>query len=276
MVVTGALEGVKLITPGPDSFLQRTLTADPAGRPSSVTLPESVPARIKFGVAPAAMAQQKQLQQIQRLSQQSQQKRSDEAYAAFNAGDYARAYSIALPLAGEGFMEAQTLVGYLFEFGYGTGQSYEEAMYWYRRAADQGSDYGQYRVGVLYDYGSGVPEDDFEAAYWFQQAADKGNLDAQNSLAYMYEVGAGVAQDLAQAVKWYRRAADGGLALVLLVCAIPALDRFAALDGLKGRFNGVHSTAVKGAPALQKVQRRVGHGARDGARPVRRRKQAIP
>ena len=44
-------------------------------------------------------------------------------------------------------------------------QSFEQALRYYRKAADQGSDYAMNRIGMFYDNASGVPEDDAEAVY---------------------------------------------------------------------------------------------------------------
>ena len=45
---------------------------------------------------------------LQPVLAQTQQERSDQAFAAFNKGDYNKAYSLARPLADEGFLDGGT------------------------------------------------------------------------------------------------------------------------------------------------------------------------
>ena len=64
------------------------------------------------------------------------------------------------------------------------------------------------RVGVAHHKGQGVQQNDEEAVHWFRLAADKGHAPAQFLLGFAYLSGRGVGQDDAEAVRWYRRAAD--------------------------------------------------------------------
>lgn len=69
---------------------------------------------------------------------------------------------------------------------------------------------GQYHLGWMYYYGTGVTQDYDEAVNLFRLAADQGNSVAQCSLGEMYEKGEGVAKDNAQAVDLCRKAAEEG------------------------------------------------------------------
>jgi hypothetical protein len=60
----------------------------------------------------------------------------------------------------------------------GVRQSIEEAMKWYRRAADQGLAIAQFNLGFGYASGQGVPQDDVMAHKWFSLSAAQGNQDA--------------------------------------------------------------------------------------------------
>ena len=60
--------------------------------------------------------------------------------------------------------------------------NYEKAIYYYRMAAEQGDDVGQYNLGTMYDYGTGVDENENTAIYWYRKAARQGNWDAQERL----------------------------------------------------------------------------------------------
>lgn len=58
--------------------------------------------------------------------------------------------------AERGDVDAQFNLGWRYETGDGVGQDWVQAVYWYRKAADQGHDYAQNNLGVCYDNGNGV------------------------------------------------------------------------------------------------------------------------
>jgi TPR repeat protein len=62
----------------------------------------------------------------------------------------------------------------------------------------------------MYANGRGVPEDDQQAVAWYRKAAEHGLPDAQYSLGLAYEAGRGVPQDLTLAMAWFRKAAEQG------------------------------------------------------------------
>ncbi len=74
--------------------------------------------------------------------------------------------------------------------------------------ANEGHASAQYSLGFLYDYGEGVTQDYNEAAKWYRMAAEQGLARAQFSLGIMIESGTGVARDLARSYKWYSIAAE--------------------------------------------------------------------
>ncbi|MBR5333801.1 MAG: toll/interleukin-1 receptor domain-containing protein, partial [Alistipes sp.] len=94
----------------------------------------------------------------------------------------------------------------------GKTKSYEEAVKWYRKAAEMGHATSQYNLGYCYENGHGVTKDYSEAVKWYRKAAEQGHANAQCSLGYCYNCGQGVTKDLIEAVKWYRKAAEQGLA----------------------------------------------------------------
>jgi TPR repeat protein len=95
----------------------------------------------------------------------------------------------------------------LFYTGRGVLQDYDEAMKWWRKAANQGSADAQHFLGMMYYNGEGVPQDYTQAANWIRRAAEQGDFQAQSSLAIMYDKGQGVPQDYVQAYKWINLAA---------------------------------------------------------------------
>jgi hypothetical protein len=88
-------------------------------------------------------------------------------------------------------------------------QSYEAAVQWYRRAADQGDAVAQFNLGVRYDNGQGVPQNYEEAARWYRLAAQQGQARAQSNLGVLYANGQGVPKDVILAYMWLTVAVAG-------------------------------------------------------------------
>jgi TPR repeat protein len=63
----------------------------------------------------------------------------------------------------------------------------------------------------MYANGRGVAQDDQQAVAWYRKAAEQGLADARYSLGLAYENGRGVPQDNTQAIAWFRKAADQGV-----------------------------------------------------------------
>jgi TPR repeat protein len=137
----------------------------------------------------------------------------DEAKAAYDRREFAKAYAEFRPLAEQGDAGAQFNLGQMLYNGEGVSRDYKEAAKWYRKAADQEHTQAQFLLGFLYLGGQGVEEDKGEALKWFRKAADRGEAFAQMLLGEIYAHGDhGVKQDYAEAVNWYSKAADQGLA----------------------------------------------------------------
>lgn len=77
-----------------------------------------------------------------------------------------------------------------------------EAVKWYRAAAEQGDVIAQIGLGVSYYRGDGVLQDSAEAAKWYERAAAYGDQNAQGRLADLYARGVGVSQDKVTALMW--------------------------------------------------------------------------
>ena len=84
----------------------------------------------------------------------------------------------------------------------------EQALAWYRLAAEHGSGPGQRAVGEFYHKGRGIPANPSEAARWYRRAADADDVRAQYLLGEMYFTGTGVPQDYPSAYVWYSLAAS--------------------------------------------------------------------
>ncbi|KAF9970316.1 hypothetical protein BGZ73_006996 [Actinomortierella ambigua] len=103
-----------------------------------------------------------------------------------------------------------THLGWMHDVGRGVPQHAEEALVWYRKAAELGHETALNNIGVMYKYGRGVEASDETAAEWYRKAAEQGYASAQFNLAESYKYGTGVEKDYVEAVAWYRRAAGQG------------------------------------------------------------------
>ena len=82
-------------------------------------------------------------------------------------------------------------------------KSDEDAVKWFRKAAEQGNLEGQFNLGIAYYHGFGVKKDLTEAVTWFRKAAEQGYGDAQYILAAAYQNGiGGMPKDIVQADLW--------------------------------------------------------------------------
>lgn len=187
--------------------------------------------------------------------------------AAYENNDFEKTFTILMPLAKAGNLEAQILIADLYFSGLGVERDVAEAAKWYRPSAEQGNPvaqnnlasciadenpekaikwliasaeqdfpFAQYALGDIYsgeiDY---FPNDsvkkfrsDSLALKWYHEAAAHGDNMAFHRLGEMYANGRGVAKDEEQAVKWYLKAAKNDHELSQKVLAQ------AYLEGLLG------------------------------------------
>ena len=137
-----------------------------------------------------------------------------------------------MALAEEGDATAQMKVGLAFD----KEENYEEAVLWYRKAAEQGVSEAQNNLGVMYKDGQGVKQDFKEAARWFLLAALQDNTLAQLNLGWLYHAGKGLTQNADSARYWYLQAAQKGHATAHLNLGILNLqqeDTIAAIHCLQ-------------------------------------------
>ena len=104
----------------------------------------------------------------------------------------------------------QFKLGSRYYNGDGVAQDYSQAVYWYRKAAEQGDAEAQYNMGVCYENGQGVDKDYAQAVCWYRLAAEQGLADAQFNLGVCYYKGLGTSKDKAQAIYWFEKVAGQG------------------------------------------------------------------
>jgi TPR repeat protein len=97
----------------------------------------------------------------------------EDAWTAYERGDYATAVQIWRPRAEEGVAVAQNNLGLMYYNGQGVPQDYGEAAKWYRLAAEQGNATAQSNLASMYYSGEGVPQDYVQAYMWADLAASR-------------------------------------------------------------------------------------------------------
>ncbi|MEM7072770.1 MAG: tetratricopeptide repeat protein [Pseudomonadota bacterium] len=100
--------------------------------------------------------------------------------------------------------------GLQYEKGDGVEQDYDQAVYWYRKAAEQGFAIAQSNLGWMYEVEKGVVRNYAQAPHWYRKAAKQGNALAQNNLGLMYDQGRGVVKSDQTAYLWFALAAAHG------------------------------------------------------------------
>ncbi len=168
-----------------------------------------------------------------------------EGVQAMERQDYETALAEIRPVAESGSPAAQYVLGLIYDRGYVGQADPLQAMVWYRRALEQGTDQAataliqmvaegrglgdradelvalyedaetgdtpaQLALARAYDDGLGMPVNRAEAARWYAMAAHAGNSAAMVRLGELLATGDGVDADPAGAVGLFRRAADAG------------------------------------------------------------------
>lgn len=78
-------------------------------------------------------------------------------------------------------------------------RDHEQAMFWLRKAADQGDASAQTSLGSIYEIGRGEVQDYAQAARWYSLAAQNNDCVAQAGFAWLYGSGHGVPKDFVKA-----------------------------------------------------------------------------
>ena len=153
-----------------------------------------------------------------------------------------------------GNADAQFNLGIAWINGSAGTVNYDQARYWWEKAAAQGQRIAQYNLGVLYDEGRGVSQDYRLAAQWYRKAAQQGFISAQYNLGNLYRDGKGVPQNAYIARDWQEKAAAQGDRDAMY--ALGSLYRQGALgisdDGQHAlAFYWLEQAAMRGHPQAQ-------------------------
>ncbi|HET7106387.1 MAG TPA: tetratricopeptide repeat protein [Candidatus Acidoferrum sp.] len=116
--------------------------------------------------------------------------------------------------AENGVPEAQFWLGEAFDQNLWFGVTdKQEALKWYRWAAESHQPDAEAELGSHYESGDGVEQNYIQAGYWFRKAAEHvpnlgGAGQGRNNLGNLYLEGHGVPKDYVQAYMWFSLAGN--------------------------------------------------------------------
>ena len=135
---------------------------------------------------------------------------------------YEQLFDLSKKLAHKGNPYAQFFIGNIYAQGIGDVPiNPEEAIKWWKKAAEQGNEEAQHNLGVLYEKGwvmykrgwKVVPDKDYtKSVQWYTKAAEQGNMYSQYNLGLMlmHEKGKGIHININEIIKWWKEAAKQG------------------------------------------------------------------
>ncbi|NQT16223.1 MAG: SEL1-like repeat protein [Planctomycetes bacterium] len=126
------------------------------------------------------------------------------------AENYQEAVAWYRKAAEQEYAPAQNALGFCRDRGLGVPQGIAEAVGWYRKAAEHGFPSAQCSLAFCYASGRGVKKDRRKAMAWYRKAAEQEHARAENVLGRYYQYGRGVTKDPGEAFRWYRKAAEQG------------------------------------------------------------------
>ena len=133
-----------------------------------------------------------------------------EGIAAYERGDYPRAFAILDDLALDADPTALAKAGRMYELGQGTPKNVDEALRYYREGAALGNAEAQASLGHMYLNGTGVARDQSEGLRLMRQAAEQGDGAAIYLLASVFLDGEGVEKDTQRGMSLLEVAAEKG------------------------------------------------------------------
>ena len=121
--------------------------------------------------------------------------------------NYEKSFDYYMEAAMKEDVAGQANIASLYMKGNGTEKNEEEAIKWYKKAAEQGDYHSEYAIGQYYE----CEGNDIKLAIeWYRKAAEQGYVDVQMKMKNCYENGEGLEKDLTQAFEWAEKAAIQG------------------------------------------------------------------
>jgi uncharacterized protein len=152
---------------------------------------------------------------------------------AYSRGDFATAARELRPLADEGHVMAQYLLGATLLNGKPALFDLAGAEAWLKKSADQGGVAAMRDLGRL-NWFAKSPSDPAQAAQWLRQGAERGDAESQHLLGLLYLDGKGVERQAAEAYKWLVLAAERGHVLSSVILR-ESRDKFSDRERAEGQ-----------------------------------------
>jgi len=108
---------------------------------------------------------------------------------AFSAQDYDKAFEAWLPLANNGYIDAQVTIAFLYRTGSGTKKNIELSNYWYELAAKSGHLEAIYQLAEAYRLGDGYEKNTEKAKEYYVKSLCGGFLTSRHGLVALYQSG---------------------------------------------------------------------------------------
>jgi uncharacterized protein len=125
--------------------------------------------------------------------------------------DYKKSINLYTQAAEMGHIPSQNALGEFNSYGtYSVLKNPKKGVYWFEKAAKQGSARAQYSLGIIYMGNDGITQDDKKSFYWTKKAAEQGYTLAEYNLGGYYIMGKGVIKSLKDAAYWVKKAYEGG------------------------------------------------------------------
>uniref|UniRef100_U9SX76 Protein kinase domain-containing protein n=1 Tax=Rhizophagus irregularis (strain DAOM 181602 / DAOM 197198 / MUCL 43194) TaxID=747089 RepID=U9SX76_RHIID len=115
-----------------------------------------------------------------------------------------KAFKLILKAAKGDYPIAQVYLSISYRYGIGTEIDYSSAIYWIKKAVNNGSICGQLYLANYYGYGIGTDVDPNKAFYWYQMSANNNKI-ALIYLGKCYEFGKGVEKNESKAFEIYTK-----------------------------------------------------------------------
>lgn len=136
-----------------------------------------------------------------------------QAVAAYDAGDYGRAFDLWLPLGRSGDLAAAFNIGLMLRDGRGVPKDARRALMFFKKSAERGHLGSEVNLADMYYKGIGTERNYLEAARWLMVLSRRGHYPSMYKLASMFEHGEGIQRNMKAARTLYLMAYKGGYQL---------------------------------------------------------------
>jgi hypothetical protein len=131
-------------------------------------------------------------------------------HSALHAQKYEEAVEWFKKAADEGYAPGLDAMGFLYQMGQGVPLDREKAFEYYEKAAEAGDEQGLFHLGACYSAGIGIKKDQRKAVHYWGKAAESGHASAAFNLGVRFEQGNTVPQDKRRALGLFEKAASKG------------------------------------------------------------------